>query len=96
MLTGLFHQTDLTWAALQPRLLAHDLPIDDQSRWMMVTAIAGASAKSERIAEVRAYGVKDMPAEARRPAESAVGSIRLNQATRARAIPDIVRWIAAH
>jgi aminopeptidase N len=86
---------DTVWAMLQPRLERGDLPMDPQTRWIVLPRIAGASARSERIAEVRAYGVKDMPPEARRPVESAVGSIRLNQAVRARALPDISSWIAA-
>lgn len=69
--------------------------MDPQMRWRVATTIAGASAQSARIAEVRAYGVKDMPPEARRPVESAVGSIRLNQTVQAKAVPDINRWLAA-
>jgi aminopeptidase N len=87
---------DTVWAVLQPRLMRGDLAIDPQTRWQVVTRIAGASARTERIAEVRAYGAKDMPPEARRPVESAVASIRLNQAVQAKALPDIGRWVAEH
>ena len=86
---------DVVWSALQPHLAKGDLPFGKERRWQVVPAIAGASALSERIVEVRAYGTRDMPPEARRPIESAVGSIRLNRAIQKQALPEIARWIAS-
>ena len=37
-----------------------------------------------------------MPADARRPVEAAVASIKLNEKVKAAALPDIDRWIAGH
>jgi aminopeptidase N len=87
-------EPDVVWASLQPHLDKGDLPIDPQSRWYVIPGIAGLSARSERIAQLRAWGEKDMPADARRPVEAAVGAIRLNQKVQAQALPDISRWVA--
>lgn len=85
---------DSVWRALAPRLAQGPLPMDPITRWTMVTAIAAGSADPARIDEVRHYGEKDMPADARRPVEAAVASIQLNQRVRSGALPDIDRWIA--
>jgi aminopeptidase N len=85
---------DAVWAALKPHLPGK-LPIDEQEAWLVVSAVAGGSADPARIAEIRAYGAAHIPADARRPIESAVEEIKLNARVRARAIPDIDRWVAA-
>jgi aminopeptidase N len=85
---------DATWAALAPHL-SGKLPIDEQEAWLVVAAIASGSADPARIADIRAYGAAHVPADARRPIESAVGSIKLNERVRAKALPDIDRWVAA-
>jgi len=86
---------DSVWRALAPRLAAGPLPIDPQTRWYVVTSIAGGSAEPARIDDVRRYGEQDMPADARRPVEAAVASIKLNERVRSVALPDIDRWIAS-
>ena len=57
---------------------------------------AAGSANPSRIDDVRRYGEQDMPADARRPIEAAVASIRLNGRVRTGALPDIERWVASH
>jgi ERAP1-like C-terminal domain len=52
------------------------------------------SADDARITQVRRDGERDMPADARRPVEAAVASIKLNEKVKAAALPDIDRWIA--
>lgn len=84
---------DATWAALAPHL-AGKLPIDEQEAWLVVSGIAGYSAEPARIADVEAYGRAHIPADARRPIESAVESIKLNERVRAQALPQIDRWIS--
>jgi aminopeptidase N len=86
---------DATWAALAPHL-SGKLPIDEQEAWLVVAAVASGSADPARIADIRAYGEAHVPSDARRPIESAVGSIKLNARVRAQALPDIDRWVAAH
>jgi aminopeptidase N len=83
---------DAVWAALSPHLAK--LPIDEQEAWRVVANIAAGSAEPGRIADIRAYGAAHIPADARRPVESAVGSIKLNQRVQAKALPDIDRWVA--
>jgi aminopeptidase N len=87
---------DAVWDALRPHLGKGDLPMDEQTAWEVVCGIAAGSADPKRIADIRAYGEAVIPADARRPVESAVGSIKLNQRVRAKAVPDIGRWLAVH
>ncbi|WP_293372435.1 M1 family metallopeptidase [Phenylobacterium sp.] len=87
---------DAVWEALRSHLGKDGLPMDEQTAWEVVSDIAAGSADPKRIADIRAYGEAVIPADARRPVESAVGSIKLNQRIRAKAIPDIDRWLAAH
>ncbi|MFI4964248.1 MAG: M1 family metallopeptidase [Caulobacterales bacterium] len=87
---------DAVWTALRPYLGKGALPMDEQTAWQVVAGVAGNSADPQRIAEVRAYGEAVIPPDARRPVESAVGSIKLNQRVRAKALPDIDRWLAGH
>jgi aminopeptidase N len=87
-------QPDVVWAALKPHLDKGGLPIDEQALWTLIPGVAGLSAREERIAEIRAWGAKNLPADARRPIDAAVGSIRLNQKVQTRALPEISRWVA--
>jgi aminopeptidase N len=87
---------DAVWQALQPRMSKGPLPIDPMERWGVLPRIAAGSAQEGRIADVRRYGEKDMPADARRPIEAAVASIQLNQRVKTSTLPDINRWIATH
>jgi aminopeptidase N len=85
---------DAVWQALGPYLAKGPLPIDQIQRWNVITGIAAGSADDARITQVRRYGERDMPADARRPVEAAVASIKLNEKVKAAALPDIDRWIA--
>jgi hypothetical protein len=84
------------WRALAPYLARGPLPIDQQLRWDVISDIAAGSADPTRIDDVRHYGEQDMPADARRPVEAAVTSIKLNERVKAGALPDIDHWIASH
>jgi aminopeptidase N len=86
---------DAVWTALASHWAKGPLPIDQQTRWYVVTLIAARSAETTRIDDVRHYGEQDMPADARRPVEAAVASIKLNERVKAGALPDIDRWIAS-
>jgi aminopeptidase N len=86
---------DAVWTALRPHLGKGVLPMDEQTAWEVVSDIAAGSADPTRIADIRAYGEAVIPADARRPVESAAESIKLNQRIRAKAIPDFDRWLAA-
>jgi aminopeptidase N len=85
---------DQVWQALAPHLAKGQLPIDQLERWYVVTSIAAGSSDPSRIDDVRHYGEQDMPADARRPVEAAVASIKLNERVKAAALPDIDRWLA--
>jgi aminopeptidase N len=85
---------DAVWAALQPHMASAPLPIDPQMRWRLLPGIAGMSADPARIGDIRRYGERDMPADARRPVVAAASSIRLNQRVKAAALPDITAWLA--
>lgn len=87
---------DAVWQALVPRLAKGTLSIAPLERWSVIPSIAAGSAESSRIGDVRRYGQQDMPADARRPVEMAVNSIRLNERVRISALPNIDRWIAAN
>jgi hypothetical protein len=87
---------DSVWQALAPHFAKEPLPMDQLERWYVVTAIAAGSAERTRIDDVRHYGEQDMPADARRPVEAAVASIKLNERVKAGALPDIDHWIASH
>jgi hypothetical protein len=87
---------DSVWRALAPYLAKGPLPMDQLMRWRVVTFIAADSAEPTRIDDVRDYGEQDMPADARRPVEAAVASIKLNERVKAGALPDIDHWIASH
>jgi len=50
---------------------------------MSFRAIAAASADPTRIDDVRHYGERDMPVDARRPVDAAVASIKLNERVKA-------------
>jgi aminopeptidase N len=86
---------DSVWRALAPHLAKGPLPIDQLERWYVIPGIAAGSADPTRIDDVRHYGEQDMPADARRPVDAAVASIKLNQRVKAGALPDIDRWIAS-
>ena len=86
---------DSVWRALAPQLAKGALPMDQTERWYVVPAIAAASADPTRIDDVRRYGEQDMPADARRPVDAAVASIKLNERAKADALPDIDHWIAS-
>jgi hypothetical protein len=87
---------DSVWRALAPHLAKGPLPLDQLERWSVIPGIAAGSADPTRIDDVRHYGDQDMPADARRPVDAAVASIKLNQKVKADALPDIDRWIASH
>jgi len=87
---------DAVWQTLGPYLAKGPLAIDQIQRWDVITGIAAGSADDARITQVRRYGEQDMPADARRPVEAAVASIKLNEKVKAAALPDIDRWIAGH
>jgi len=86
---------DSVWRALAPHLANGPLPIDQLERWNLVPGIAAGSADPTRIDDVHRYGEQDMPADARRPIDAAVASIKLNERVKAGALPDIDRWIAS-
>jgi len=86
---------DSVWRALAPHLGKGPLPIDQIERWYIIPGIAAGSADRARIDDVRHYGEQDMPADARRPIDAAVASIKLNQRVKAGALPDIDHWIAS-
>jgi Peptidase family M1 domain/Peptidase M1 N-terminal domain/ERAP1-like C-terminal domain len=86
---------DSVWHALAPQLAKGALAMDQTERWYVVPAIAAASADPTRIDDVRRYGEQDMPADARRPVDAAVASIKLNERAKADALPDIDHWIAS-
>jgi aminopeptidase N len=87
---------DSVWRALAPHMAKGPLPIAPGDRWNLIPWIAAGSADPTRIDDVRHYGEQDMPADARRPIEAAVASIKLNEKVRAVVIPDIGRWIENH
>src|SRR5712671_794803 len=87
---------DSVWRALAPHLAKGPLPIDQMERWYVIPGIAAASADPTRIDDVRHYGERDMPVDARRPVDAAVASIKLNERVKAGALADIDRWIASH
>ena len=84
---------DAAWGALAPHL-SGKLPIDEEEAWQVVSAVAANSADPQRIADIEAYGAAHIPPDARRPIQSAVGSIKLNARVRRDALPDIDRWVA--
>ena len=86
---------DSVWRALEPHLAKGSLPIDKFERWDVIPGIAAGSADPTRIDDVRRYGEQDMPADARRPIDAAVASIKLNERVKAGALPDIDRWIVS-
>jgi Peptidase family M1 domain/Peptidase M1 N-terminal domain/ERAP1-like C-terminal domain len=86
---------DSVWRALEPHLAKGSLPIDKFERWDVIPGIAAGSADPARIDDVRRYGEQDMPADARRPIDAAVASIKLNERVKAGALPDIDRWIVS-
>jgi hypothetical protein len=87
---------DSVWRALAPHLARQPLPMDQLERWWVIPDIAAGSAEPTRIDDVRHYGEQDMPADARRPVEAAVASIKLNERVKAGALIDIDHWIASH
>jgi len=87
---------DAVWRALAPHMAKGPLPIDQLERWDLIPSIAAASADPTRINDVRQYGEEDMPADARRPVEAAIASIKLNEKVQTGALPEIDRWIASH
>lgn len=86
---------DAVWDAIAPRLQGK-LPMDEQEAWQVVSDIASGSADLARIADIRAYSETHIPADARRPIERAVQSIKLNERVRRKAIPEIDHWLAEH
>ena len=85
---------DAVWAALKPRF--ETLPLDSITLMRLVPAVAGGSADPARIAELDAYAAKHIPADSRQGVERAKANIHLNAQIRAKAIPDIDAWVAAH
>jgi aminopeptidase N len=85
---------DAVWAALSPHLDDPALPIDDTGRF--IPDIAGASADPARIADIRRYADRHIPADARQGVEAAIASIQLNARGRDHAIPEIDQWVADH
>jgi aminopeptidase N len=87
---------DSVWRALALHLAKGPLPMDQLERWYYIPRIAARSADPTRIDDVRHYGEQDMPADARRPIDAAVASIKLNERVKAGALPDIDHWAASH
>jgi hypothetical protein len=85
---------DAVWTALGPHLGKGGLAMDDLDAWLVVTGVASFSFDAARIADVQHYGEAMIPADARRPVVSAVSYIKLNRRVRAKALPDIDRWVA--
>jgi aminopeptidase N len=86
---------DLAWETVAPRLDDANLPLSKSMRWRIAGAVAGFSAKPERIADLDAYEQRAVPPEARKPFLESVASIRQNARIVTRVLPDIDRWIAA-
>jgi aminopeptidase N len=87
---------DAVWKALGPHLGKGGLPMDELDAWLVVTGVASDSFDAARIGDVQRYGETAIPADARRPVVSAVSLIKLNRRVRARTLPQIDHWVAAH
>jgi aminopeptidase N len=85
---------DLVWDLALPHLQDPKLPLQNTLRWKIAVDVASRSARSEREAALKAYEVRNVPENARRPFDGALASIRQNRHIAAHAMPDITRWVS--
>ena len=86
---------DLVWETLAPRLDDAQLPFSKTQRWRLAGAIAGFSAKPQRVTDLAAYEEHSIPPEARKPFLENIASIHRNQHIAADVLPELDEWIAA-
>jgi aminopeptidase N len=84
---------DMVWQVVAPRLDDPELHLGRSDRWELAARIAGCSADPQRIADLDAYVVRSVPAEARRPFLAAAASIRQNALYATQVLPAIHGWI---
>jgi aminopeptidase N len=87
---------DLTWDALAPRLEDPKLPLTRIERWYLAAGVAGNSARPQRVADLKAYEVRNVPPEARKPFLGAEARIRRNQRMTQTVLPELDQWISTH
>lgn len=85
---------DLVWDLALPHLQDPKLPLENALRWDVAVDVASRSALSEREAALKAYEVRNVPENARRPFDGALAAIRQNRHIAAHAMPDITRWVS--
>ena len=85
---------DLVWDLAVPHLQDPKLPLENALRWEIAVEVAGRSALPEREAALKAYEVRNVPANARRPFDGALASIRQNRHIAEHAMPDLTRWVS--
>jgi len=87
---------DLVWDTAVPRFAEPSAAIPESARRRLAMSIARQSSESRRIAELRAYAVHDVPADARKPFEGAIATIRQNVRIAQQVLPELDAYIEAH
>ncbi len=87
---------DIVWDALAPRLDDPQLPWSKTTRWEIARDVAAESARSDRIADLRAYEARSVPPDARKPFLESEASIRQKQRIAGEVLPEIDHWVALH
>ena len=87
---------DMVWDALAPRLDDPAFPWSKSIRWYVARNVARWSARSQRIADLRAYEARSVPPDARQPFLGSEAAIRQNQRIAEEVLPEINRWITMH
>jgi len=85
---------DLVWSELGPRLDDPKLPFEKTLRWRIAVDVAGRSSDPQRLADLEAYEVRSVPAEARKPFLEGAALIKENIRVAKDILPQIDRWIA--
>jgi aminopeptidase N len=85
---------DLLWDLVMAHVDDPAFPLAKIERWRLVSQIASYSQREERIAALRAYAEKTVPAEARRPFEGSAAVIRQRLHIVAKTLPEIDGWLA--
>jgi aminopeptidase N len=84
---------DAVWTTLRPHLDDPTFPIGLQEQLFYIPYIAGRSSRPERVAELRAWADRHLPADTRQDERAAASSIAQNVRYRDRAVPEISRWL---
>jgi aminopeptidase N len=84
---------DAVWTTLAAHLNDPALPLSFEEQLYVVPGIASGSSRPERMAQLRTWADKHLPADTRQDEQAAEATIRQNAKFQTSVVPDVDRWV---